>query len=252
MEPALTSLAILVGVLAGVLSGLFGIGGGLVVVPAAIFLFGTGFHDAKAASLIVIVVSAATSLWKHRGAGNVDLRLGATLGAAGAVAGLVGVYIAEVTPEFYLRLLFAALLVVAAARMRVRIEPRHNPPDVPLTVSLPVGFVAGLMPGLLGVGGGIVVVPALVYYGVGIHAAVGASLAAVLVNGATAGIGQLAVGFDAVALEVGIPMALGAFTGGMLGAKTGLKTGSKSLSDAFSILLLLVAASVAYSAFRAG
>lgn len=109
--------AALIGVVAGVFSGLLGVGGGALFVPALTLFAGLGQVDAEATSLLAIVPVAAVGAWRQRSYGNVRggdaLALG-VLASAGAVGGVV---IANAVPERALELAFAALTVYIAWRL---------------------------------------------------------------------------------------------------------------------------------------
>lgn len=109
--------AIVVGLLAGVASGLLGVGGGAIIVPGLVMFLGLGQIEAEATSLLAIVPVALVGAWRQRRYGNVRLGEGARLGllaVAGAVAGAV---LANVLPVRAIELAFAALLVVVALRL---------------------------------------------------------------------------------------------------------------------------------------
>jgi len=111
-------LAIAIGLVAGVLSGFFGIGGGVVMVPALVLLLGYSQKTATGTSLgaLILPVAALSALQYHR-AGHLEVRT-ALLLAAGIFAGsLVGARIALGTSDLMLRRLFAVLLVAVAARL---------------------------------------------------------------------------------------------------------------------------------------
>ena len=127
-EHALTvgSAAALVatGIVAGVLAGLLGIGGGVVMVPAMMLVLGLAPVVAKGTSLAVIVPTAIIGTWRNRRNLNVDVRAGTVIGLAGAGTAVVGGVIADRMPDRFSNLLFALLLVYMAVRL-VR-EARKN------------------------------------------------------------------------------------------------------------------------------
>ena len=120
MDPGLILLiflSFLTGVAAGYLSGLLGIGSGIIMVPAAIFLLDVGFRDAKAISLFVIMFTAPIGMWRHHTHGNLHLRTGLYLGVPGVCGSLIGVYLAGMLDTTYLKVLFALVQFYAAYRM---------------------------------------------------------------------------------------------------------------------------------------
>jgi uncharacterized protein len=111
--------AVALGLAAGVVSGLLGVGGGLLFVPTLLAL-GLSQRSAEATSLLAILPTVAVGAWRQHRYGNVRWRPAAVLGVA-SVAGVVGgVLVAEALPELTLRRLFAVLLLVVAAQIALR------------------------------------------------------------------------------------------------------------------------------------
>ena len=122
-------LGLSLGLVAGVLSGLFGVGGGILFVPVLVAL-GLGQVEASATSLLAIVPTAAVGIWRQTRYGNLRVRSSLILGIASLAGVAVGVKIATSLPEYTLRRLFgvlllgiAAQLALRAARSRSKVEP---------------------------------------------------------------------------------------------------------------------------------
>lgn len=128
------ALAIIIGVAAGVLSGLFGIGGGILLVPALALVLGLDQVEAEATSLLAIIPVAAVGAWRQKGYGNLDVRAGLTIGLFAAVAAIVGVALVNVLPVNLVRYGFAALMLYVSWRMassaikQLRAAPDPNAP----------------------------------------------------------------------------------------------------------------------------
>jgi uncharacterized protein len=106
-----------VGLVAGVLAGLFGVGGGILFVPTLTLVLGLTQLHAEATSLLAILPTALAGVWRQRSYGNVRWRPALVL-ALGAVAGVeAGVQIAEALPEHVLRRLFGVLMLAVAAQL---------------------------------------------------------------------------------------------------------------------------------------
>jgi uncharacterized membrane protein YfcA len=113
-------LAGALGLLAGVLAGMFGVGGGILFVPTLALVLGLTQIHAEATSLLAILPTAAAGVWRQRSYGNVRWRPALILGVA-AIAGVeAGVQIAESLPEHALRRLFAVLMLGVAAQIAWR------------------------------------------------------------------------------------------------------------------------------------
>jgi len=116
MSAPTVALAIVLGLAAGVMSGLFGVGGGILFVPALVAL-GLGQVEAAATSLLAVVPTAAMGTWRHARHGMVRVRAAAIVGLS-SIAGVgIGVLIATSIPEDLLRRLFGVLLLGIAAHL---------------------------------------------------------------------------------------------------------------------------------------
>jgi uncharacterized membrane protein YfcA len=113
------ALAIALGLAAGVLAGMFGVGGGLLFVPTLIVL-GLNQHEAIGTSLLAIVPTVLVGTWRQSRYGNVRWRAAAVLGVAAAIAAQGGVALAEALSGPTLRRLFAGLLVLVAVQIAWR------------------------------------------------------------------------------------------------------------------------------------
>ena len=111
-------LAAVLGVVAGVLSGLFGVGGGILFVPTLTALGLSQLH-AEASSLLAIIPTVMVGVWRQQRYGNVRWRGAAILGFASVGATVAGAQVAESLPEATLRKLFAALLAAIGVRLLV-------------------------------------------------------------------------------------------------------------------------------------
>jgi uncharacterized protein len=112
--------AIAIGLVAGALGGLFGVGGGLIFVPTLVLLLDLGQVDAEATSLLAILPVVVAGTWRQHLYGNVRWRAAGVIGLA-AVAGVeLGVLTARALPEATLRRLFALLVILVAAQLAWR------------------------------------------------------------------------------------------------------------------------------------
>ena len=112
-------LAAVLGVLAGVLSGLFGVGGGILFVPILTWLGLTQLH-AEASSLLAIIPTVLVGVWRQQRYGNLRWRAAAILGVASIAATVGGAQLALALPESTLRRLFAVLMIGVAAQIAWR------------------------------------------------------------------------------------------------------------------------------------
>ena len=113
-------LAIAVGLFTGVLGGLFGVGAGIIFVPALVLLFDLGQVDAEATSLLAILPVVIAGTWRQHGYDNVRWRAAGVIGLTAVVGVELGVLTAKSLPEVTLRRLFAVLVLCVAAQLAWR------------------------------------------------------------------------------------------------------------------------------------
>ncbi len=156
---------IVVGVLAGFLAGLFGVGGGILIVPGLVWAARMDQRLAHGTSLAAVLPISVASLITYAAHDHVDWAVGVFL-AAGAVAGAVlGTKLLHVLPQRVLAILFSSMLLLSALRLFLATESDgiRSALTVWGAVALVViGVATGVLAGLLGVGGGIVMVPAMI------------------------------------------------------------------------------------------
>lgn len=116
--------AVLLGVVAGVLAGMFGVGGGILFVPTLTWLGLTQLH-AEATSLLAIIPTVIVGVWRHNRYGNVRWKAAAVIGVASIGAAVGGAQVAETLPESTLRKLFAVLLLFTAGQIAWRASKRE-------------------------------------------------------------------------------------------------------------------------------
>jgi uncharacterized protein len=118
----------LVGLGAGLIAGLFGVGGGIMFVPGLVLFAGLSQLEAEATSLLAVVPVAAVGAWRQHTYGNLRLRAGLLVGVLAIGGSLGGVVLANLVPERGLELGFAALLVFTAYQV-VREDPDEEETD---------------------------------------------------------------------------------------------------------------------------
>ncbi|RKS76729.1 hypothetical protein BZB76_2087 [Actinomadura pelletieri DSM 43383] len=251
----LTTLAL--GAVIGVLLGLLGGGGSILAVPALVYGAGLPLASAVPASLLVVGISSATAVLPRVRAGQVRWRIAAIFGGAGAAAAFGGAALNRLLPGRAVLLGFAALMVVAGWRMLAesgRLE--GGVCALPgggvnwrgcLPRSLGAGATVGVLTGLFGVGGGFLIIPALVVgLGLPMTTAIGTSLIIVIVNSA-AGFGAHA---GDASLDYGVIAAFtaAAITGSLVAARLTRYLDADRLRRWFAYLVLGVAAFVAAQA----
>jgi uncharacterized membrane protein YfcA len=118
------AVAVLLGLCAGALSGLFGVGGGILFVPTLTWLGLTQLH-AEATSLLAIIPTVLVGVWRQQSYGNVRWRSALVIGLASIAATVGGAQLAESLPDHVLRKLFAALLIAVACQVAWQARPKQ-------------------------------------------------------------------------------------------------------------------------------
>ena len=159
--PILT--VVLVGMAAGFLSGMFGVGGGILIVPGLVLVAKMDQRMAHGTSLAAVLPISAASLvtyWSHD---DVDWRVGLCLATGALVGAVLGTKLLNILPHRVLAIAFAGILVVTAVRLFLPIESgtRGVLTIGNIVALIAIGVATGILAGLLGVGGGIIMVPAM-------------------------------------------------------------------------------------------
>ena len=168
MDPLIYVVALLLtGLLAGLATGFLGVGGGFIIAPALFFLMDAGgtpqdiaIRTAFGTSLAIILPTALSGAHSHYRRKCVDSRIGITMGVLGACGSVAGVFTASASPAYVLRAFFGVLLILVSAQLLL--SSRISPSGFGRNAGFPLGFLAGFLSGLLGIGGGVVLVPLLV------------------------------------------------------------------------------------------
>ena len=253
----LFTMCLVLGSCVGLLAGLLGIGGGLVVVPALVWLLPQAgidreqvMHIALATSLASIVLTSGASARNHIKLGNVDFSIVKSLAPGVIIGGLGGSFIADHVPLALLPKIFAVIVLLLALQMLVsmRISSSRSLPGPVLTVCS--GGMIGVVSSLAGIGGGSLTVPYLSWHGVEMRQAIGsASLAGALIAVAgmtgfiTAGIGDdalpaMSIGYVYLPALLGIVMTSVVTT--RYGAKMVSHLPTMTLKKIFAVFLLFI------------
>lgn len=185
---------IVVGMLVGVLSGTFGIGGGTVIVPALVWL-GLSQRNAAATSTLAIVPTSISGVVSYATGGHVDWLAAVLLFCGMFVGGQIGSWLLSRLPELVLRWIFVAFLVFVVINQVSFVPSRDHQIVMSVTTGICLallGVVIGTLAGLLGIGGGALAVPALsMLFGASDLIARGTSLLAMFPNSITTSVANL-------------------------------------------------------------
>lgn len=247
---------VVLGVCAGILSGLFGIGGGIVMVPSLIVFFGLNILDANATSLAAMLLPVGIlGVIAYYKAGLINVKDSLWIALGLFLGSFAGGEFANHISEILLGKLYAAILLYIALSyfdIPSRFKKKKESAPVMFRVEKPfwsyvlVGIAAGVFAGLFGKGGGIIIVPMLIgMFHYDAKAAAATSLAAM----------QLPVGLPSVLIYAqnghlnilnAAFIAFGILAGVLLGSKLGVKLPSKMFKKVYAVFLLIVAIYMIY------
>ncbi len=231
-----------IGLALGLVFAVLGAGGGIIAVPVLLAVFSLPMNDATGAALAIVFTAALTSAVGSARAGRVDWRAVGLLGPMTMLGAAVGARVNTFIPERLTAGLFALVLVLATVALF------KKRPETPQRVATPVllvsGLGLGLLTGVLGVGGGFLLVPALVTLAqLPLPRAVGTSTALITLGSLAGGVTTLVTKPHLVGV-VG-PLAAGAILGAVLGVPLGGKLPERALRLGFASLSVVVAAGMA-------
>jgi uncharacterized membrane protein YfcA len=233
------------GIVGGMLSGLVGVGGGIVFVPGLLYVGGWRIQDAVAASLVIIIFSSLSGTIRNaRSADPVNWRVAGLLSLAVAPSSLIGVLISRVSPDVVVKVAFATLLIALAyPTARGGGEYDSDRKNIPLPLVFLAGIFIGTLSGLVGVGGGVVMVPLMVLgMGLTTKRAISTSLAVVMFTGIVGAAGYVATGFRDVQDLLSLPpLIIGSVIGAPLGVRIRNWLPANVVRIGFSVFMVIVA-----------
>ena len=277
------ALSILFGILIGLSLGLTGGGGAIFAVPLLVYGLATPPKDAVAISLAAVGATSFVGFLHRWNLGEVEIRTGLLFAIAGMIGAPIGTWLASLLPDALLLLSFAVLMVIVAVRLwrqaskanaakaqtatgkQAACDPaasqdgptcRRDASGALLLTSrcamllVVVGLLTGVLSGLFGVGGGFVIVPALVLAsGMSMHRAVGTSLMAISLVSAAGITSQLLAGRE-IPLDVTALFVAGGIAGLFAGQQIAKRLSGPVLQRVFAVAILAVAAFVILKNFN--
>ena len=273
------------GAIVGLLSGVFGVGGGFLLTPL-LMMIGVPSTVAAASDSNQIVAASVSGAMAHSRLGNVDWKLGLLLVAGGWFGGLAGTQMvhrlmASGNAQFVIQISYVIMLSVVGSYMfyestrsmfnRDKTETTAAPaPKVPLLSRLPgriyfryagihasvyallgLGFLTGVLAALMGVGGGFIMLPVLIYLvGVPTGIAVGTSLVTVLFTAGEVTLTQSIVNHT-VDLLLALVLLAGSSVGAQVGVRIGRQLKAEQLRVVFSLIVLVTMGTMVYTLLAA-
>ena len=251
--------SLLLGMVSGVLAGLFGIGGGMVIVPVLVFMF-TALDlpvelvmiMAIATSLATIILTAASSVFAHHRLGSVVWEKVFRLAPGIVFGAVIGAVVANLLRTDLLRIIFIGFLLYVGTQMALEIKPKAGTASYSRWVDFFVASIIGLLSSLVGIGGGTLTVPYLMHCQYPMRNAVAVASACGLPIAVASTLSYMVLGMYAANLPVWsfgyvyLPAFFGVSLGGVvtapLGAKLAHKLPARQLKRYFSLLIFILAA----------
>ncbi len=259
-------LFIIIGSLSGFLSGMLGIGGGVIVVPGLALVFkyfapnipaSSVMHMAAGTSLAAMVITASGSTYTHQKLRDVDWSVWLKFLPGGVIGAIVGAWVASLLPTHVLAIIFGVVLLLIATH--IYWDARHSESEskqlpirvVPYIVYGLGGATFGVFSGLLGVGGGVLIIPFMLFLHYRMHDVVGTSAAVILPLSIVGGIAFIITGIiNHVSVHYAsgyvywpafVGVAIGSVLFVSLGTKTSHRVDVSLLKKVFSVLLVFIA-----------
>lgn len=259
MEPLILLSIIIVALAAGLLGSLFGIGGGILIIPLMTAVYGLTATEAAAVSLIGIVATSVGGTVFYLDHKVTNIRLGLFLEISTVIGAIIGAMAAGLMKEWMIMAIFTAVIIISAVKMILNLktdtvtsetgEFEYCDLNTGETIRYDVthkgsGFalcsIAGIISSLTGIGGGLIKVPVMNMH-MNVPMKVATATSSYMI-GITAFSGAIVYFLNGIVmLDVAAMVAVGTFIGAMTGSRLSKKFDTSSLKKYFSILMFVVA-----------
>lgn len=244
---------LIVGLLAGFICGLFGMGGGSLMVPAIYHFFGYLFHpDSRmkisiGTSLFVIIFSSISAITLYYKEKKIKSNLIFLIVPSGIIGSQFGAFLTSRLNDKIVKYIFIFLITFLGIRMFLSPENKQEKLEKNQNYNkflcILIGLFSGFISGICGVGGAILIIPLLyIFLKIPIHYAIGIALISILFNSISGTIAYLIRGL--INLKIGITLSLTSIIGAQGGAKIGIKMEKEKLKKYFSIILIISGLSI--------
>lgn len=245
-----TLLYISCGMAAGLVAGYLGLGGGIVMVPFLTLVAGVDFRTAVPVSVTTIVVNSFVASNEYLKRGMVDLKLVTVLAIFVVTGNIIGAYLIHIVPVQIVKSLFTLLLIYTAVSLLKdrKINDRLSYSDnrgIYIVVCVVLALLTGVMAGLLGVGGGVILVPVL-YLIIGLPLSTARGTTSLLIGFSAAASATVYLLNGMIDSALAAPVILGAIIGSRLGGYLGTRARPKVVRVVFFLLMIYMAYRLSY------
>jgi len=239
---------LLIGVAGGIFAGLMGIGGGTVIIPLLLYLSGIEIKAATAISMVHIVFSSVSGTVFNYFQKTIIFKYVLYFGLSSMVFSFLGGYFTRFVPDLTIKIMYLLALTISFILLLLRsriAEYKTEPSKKDIFKIIPMGAIAGFMGGLLGIGGGFLFVPALLFFmGLPMNIATGTSLGAIIFTSIPGLIGKImSVDFNVL---FGVIVGIGGIGGAKLGTYLKRKINQSVIRTIFILFFVLVFARVIF------
>jgi uncharacterized membrane protein YfcA len=227
--------------------GLLGGGGSILTVPALVYLIGQSPNTAIATSLVIVGANSTTGAMFHHHQGTLNWRVALIFGGAGMVAAYLSAGLSYLLSPALILILFALLMLIIGVLLLQKKQNKENIPIQPKPISHIVGSgaIVGILTGLLGVGGGFLIVPALtMLVGLPMQTAVGTSLVIIAANSVAGFLGH--TGIISLDPSLTLTFVFAGLIGSFIGAKLSNYISSLFLQKIFATFVIALAVFLLY------
>lgn len=243
-------MPIVIGMIAGLISGSFGVGGGIIIIPGLVFFLQFTQRLSHGTSLLAILPIAAAALVGFIFHDSIDVVYGLFLGLGSIFGALLGTKLLGLISNIWLTRVFSAILLLTAVRLFIDIPVESQELSMSTATAIilvAIGALIGAMAGLLGIGGGLVLVPILIiFFGAAAPVAKGTSLLVTLIAGTT---GTWRNYRNAnIDIPVALKIGLAGIPTALIGSQLAMVMSDRVSTVLFALLLLVSAARLLHSA----
>ncbi|KPK89417.1 MAG: hypothetical protein AMJ94_12190 [Deltaproteobacteria bacterium SM23_61] len=251
MDQILWAALPFIGLLGGFFSGFLGLGGGVIMLPLLTLLGGVPLKLVTGTDLVHVLITSATSTIGHYRGGMVDTRIGLFLGLSGIAGGLLGSFLSVPLSPFVLQVIYLFVVALGAFILFLPAPLEfegYRKGEFNRNLGIATGLGVGALTGMLGVGGGFITVPVMIYIlKMPLRVAIGTSLFFIFITSlgtiwAKFGVGHIHVSLTLLVLS-------GSITGALIGPYVSRRTPVRFLRFALVALLILILIVFGYKTF---